>query len=264
MSLKFCSFASGSSGNSYLIKSEETAILIDAGISGKRILQGLEETETPREAVSALLVTHEHADHVMSLPVMTKRIPDLKIYANEATWENIDRPVPEERKRVFLTGEPFRIGSLTIRPFPVPHDAAEPVGFSVQEEDSKISLVTDAGYITEEIYEEILDADLLLLEANHEREMLLMGRYPYPLKQRILGDEGHLSNLSAGECLCRLVEENQKKRQILLGHLSGENNDPHVALLTVENTLMEREIYTGGDLQVKVASRDERSGVYVV
>ena len=94
--------------------------------------------------------------------------------------------------------------------------------------------------------------------------MLLMGHYSYPLKQRILSDEGHLSNLSAGECLCRIVERNRKKRQILLGHLSGENNDPHVALLTVENTLMEREIYTGGDLQVKVASRDERSRVYVV
>ncbi|MDO5490960.1 MAG: MBL fold metallo-hydrolase [Bacillota bacterium] len=264
MSLKFCSFASGSSGNSYLIKNDDTAILIDAGISGKRILQGLEETRTPRDAVSALLVTHEHIDHVKSLPVLTKRIPGLEIFANEATWEAIERPVPEETKKMFITGEPFAVGSLRIRPFPVPHDAAEPVGFSVNGDGSKVSLVTDAGYITEEIIEEILDADLLLLEANHEREMLLMGHYPYPLKQRILSDEGHLSNLSAGECLCRIVERNRKKRQILLGHLSGENNDPHVALLTVENTLMEREIYTGGDLQVKVASRDERSRVYVV
>ena len=111
---------------------------------------------------------------------------------------------------------------------------------------------------------EILDADLLLLEANHEREMLLMGRYPYPLKQRILGDEGHLSNVSAGECLGRIASEREKKRQVLLGHLSRENNDPSVAMLAVKNTLEEQEIYIGGDLQVQVARRDERSRLYVV
>ncbi len=264
MALKFCSFASGSSGNSYLIKNEDTAILVDAGISGRRILGGLEETGTPPEDVAAILVTHEHSDHVQSLPVLTRKLPDLKVYANEPTWESIERPVREEARRIFRTGEDFAIGSLRIRSFSVPHDAAEPVGFSVSGEGKKISIVTDAGYITEEICAEITDADLLLLEANHEREMLLMGRYPYPLKQRILGDEGHLSNVSAGECLCRIVEENDRRRQILLGHLSGENNDPHVALLTVENTLMERDIYTGGDLKIQVASRSERSRVFEV
>ena len=264
MALKFCSFASGSSGNSYLIKNKETSILVDAGISGKRILAGLEATGTPRESVAALLVTHEHSDHVLSLPVMTKRIPGLEVYANEATWENIDRPVPEERRRIFSTGETFQIGDMSIRSFSVPHDAAEPVGFSVSSGKSKISIVTDAGYITEEIYAEVADADLLLLEANHEKEMLLMGSYPYPLKQRILGDEGHLSNISAGEALGRIIREIDKRRQILLGHLSGENNDPHVALLTVENTLMEQEIYTGGDTRISVASRHEMSPLFEV
>ena len=105
---------------------------------------------------------------------------------------------------------------------------------------------------------------VVLLEANHEREMLLMGRYPYPLKQRILGDEGHLSNVSAGECLGRIASEREKKRQVLLGHLSRENNDPSVAMLAVKNTLEEQEIYIGGDLQVQVARRDERSRLYVV
>ena len=264
MALQFCSFASGSSGNSYLVKDDHTAVLVDAGISGKRILQGLEETNTPREMVSALLITHEHTDHVQSIPVLTKRIPDLSVYANQATWENIERPVPEDARRTFETGEDFRIGNLTIRSFPVPHDAAEPVGFSIYSGGRQISICTDVGCITDEIYEEILDADLLLLEANHEREMLLMGRYPYPLKQRILGDEGHLSNVSAGECLGRIVSARDKKRQVLLGHLSRENNDPNVAMLAVRNTLEEQEIYIGGDLQVQVARREERSRLYVV
>ena len=264
MALQFCSFASGSSGNSYLVKDDNTAVLIDAGISGKRILQGLEDTETPRDMVSALLITHEHIDHVKSIPVLTKRIPDLSVYANENTWEHIERPVPMENREAFRTGREFKIGDMTIRSFPIPHDAAEPVGFSIFEGDHQISIVTDVGHITEEIHEEILGADLLLLEANHEREMLLMGRYPYPLKQRILGDEGHLSNVSAGECLGRLVNENGKKRQVLLGHLSRENNDPHVAMLAVKNTLQEQDIIIGGDLQVQVARREERSRLYTL
>ena len=264
MALKFCSFASGSSGNSYLVKDDDTAILIDAGISGKRILEGLSETQTPGEQVKALLITHEHIDHVKSIPVLTRRLSPLQVWANEGTWQAIDRPVPQECRRVFETGRELQIGSLTIRSFPVPHDASEPVGFSVTGSGRKLSIVTDAGYITEEIHEEIRDADLLLLEANHEREMLLMGRYPYPLKQRILGDEGHLSNVSAGEALSRIAGEVEKKRRVLLGHLSRENNDPNVAMLAVRNILMEHDIFIGGDLNIEVARREERSGLFTV
>ena len=214
MSLQFCSFASGSSGNSYLVKDDNTAVMIDAGISGKRILEGLEETGTPREMVAALLITHEHIDHVKSSPVLTKKIPELRVFANQATWDCIERPVPYEVREVFETGRDFHVGDLTIRSFPVSHDAAEPVGFSIYGAGRQISICTDVGCITEEIREEIQGADLLLLEANHEREMLLMGHYPYPLKQRILGDEGHLSNVSAGECLGEIVGRREKKRQV--------------------------------------------------
>ena len=262
MSLKFCSFASGSSGNCYLVKSDNTAILVDAGISGTKMLAGLEETETLREDVSAVLVTHEHIDHVRSLPVLTKRIPGLCVYANEATWDSIERPVPDEKKRAFTTGEEFEIGDLTIRPFPVPHDAAEPVGFSIFADGQQISICTDAGYISDAMHAEIMEADLLLLEANHEKEMLLYGRYPYPLKQRILGDEGHLSNLTCGEGLCRIVNENPQKRQVLLGHLSHENNTPEVAMQAIINTLEEERIFTGDDLRVDVVLRDCMSKVY--
>lgn len=264
MPLQFCSFASGSSGNCYLVKNDDTALLIDAGISGKKIFNGLEETGTDFEDVRGLLVTHEHIDHVKSLPIVTKKLPNIRVYANEPTWNSIERPVPEDKRSYFTTGEDFYIEDFLIRPFPIPHDAAEPVGFSIYFDGRQISIVTDVGFITENIFREIVDADLLLLEANHEKEILLMGPYPYSLKRRILGETGHLSNVSAGECLCQLVEVKRKKRRILLGHLSRENNDPSVAMLTVKNTLMEKDIFAGNDLALDVVLRDCCSCVYEV
>lgn len=264
MPLQFCSFASGSSGNCYLVKNDDTALLIDAGISGKKIFNGLEETGTDFEDVRGLLVTHEHIDHVKSLPIVTKKLPNIRVYANEPTWNSIERPVPEDKRSYFTTGEDFYIEDFLIRPFPIPHDAAEPVGFSIYFDGRQISIVTDVGFITENIFREIVDADLLLLEANHEKEILLMGPYPYSLKRRILGETGHLSNVSAGECLCQLVEVKRKKRRILLGHLSRENNDPSVAMLTVKNTLMEKDIFAGNDLSLDVVLRDCCSCVYEV
>lgn len=262
MTINFCSFASGSSGNCYLVKNEKTALLIDAGISGKKIFEGLDATGTPRENVKALLITHEHIDHVKSLPVVTRKLPNILAYANEATWASIERPVAGEKQRCFTTGEDFYIDDFMIRTFPVPHDAAEPVGFSIYCEGRQISIVTDAGCITEEIFMEITDADLLVLEANHEEEILLMGNYPYALKRRILGEKGHLSNVSAGKCLCDIVQANRKPRNVLLGHLSRENNDPSVAMLAVRNTLMEKNIIPGKSIHIEIAMRDSLSRVF--
>lgn len=262
MTVKFCSFASGSSGNCYMVRDDDTAILIDAGISGKRIFESLEMADTPLGMVEAVLVTHEHSDHVQSLPILCRKNSGLSVFANEATWAQIERPVPAEQQRTFVTGEDFYIGDFIVRPFATSHDAAEPVGFSLYHGDTQISICTDSGYIGEEILEEIRTADLLLLEANHEKEMLLFGRYPYPLKQRILGDEGHLSNLSCGECLCRIVKETPKQRTVLLGHLSNENNTPAVALQAVVNTLEEESIFVGEDLRLRVALRNEMSEIY--
>lgn len=264
MTLEFCSFASGSSGNCYLIKNEASALLIDAGISGKRILQGLKDTGTSDEKIRGLLVTHEHTDHIKSLPVITKKLPHISAYANDATWGSITRPVAEKQQKTFRTGHDFYIDDFRIRPFAVPHDAAEPVGFSIYCNEKQISIVTDVGHITDSIFSEIINADFLLLEANHEKEILLMGSYPYSLKHRILGKKGHLSNVSAGECLCRLTETKPKERKVLLGHLSRENNDPSVAMLTVRNTLIERNIIPGSQIKLDIAMRDCCSRIYKV
>ena len=255
MTLRFCSFASGSSGNCYLVKSDNTAILIDAGISGKRILEGLEHTETPREMVSAILVTHEHIDHIQSLLVMTKRIPHVRIYANEATWDQIDRPVPDEHRHLFVTGEEFEIGDLVIKPFPVSHDAAEPVGFRIEHEGKKCAVATDMGCWDDYIREKLKGLDVLLLESNHDVRMLEAGRYPYYLKRRILSDHGHLSNETAGQLLGQLL--NESIRHIFLGHLSKENNYEALAFETVstEVTLGDNP-WNSKDFNITIAHRD--------
>lgn len=264
MQLNFCSFASGSSGNCYMVRYGDTALLIDAGISGKRIFEGLESTDTPLEMVEAVLVTHEHIDHVKSLPILTKKAPNIKAYANEKTWESIERKVAEEKKAIFTTGEDFYIGEILVRPFAVSHDAAEPVGFSIYADGRQISVLTDSGCVTDAIFEEIMDADLLVLEANHEVEVLQMCSYPYQTKRRILGDRGHLSNVTAGNCICKLIEAKDKARRILLGHLSRQNNEPELAKMTIGNILQEEDIYIGERLKMDVILRDRISPVYVV
>jgi len=262
MSISFCSFSSGSSGNSYLVKSGTTALLIDAGISGKRILEGLNYSETLFEDVKGILVTHEHGDHIKSLNTITKKLPNIIAYANENTWSLIENKIADAKKKVFKTGESFDIGDIRIKPFNISHDAIEPVGFSFYFEGNQISIVTDTGHITEEIYEEIIDADILVLESNHDVNMLKMCRYPWSIKQRILGTEGHLSNEDAGGILCRLISNKSKKRQVLLAHLSRENNFPEMAMQTIKNLLQEADFYIGKNINIEMLLKDQISPIY--
>ena len=262
MGLSFCSFSSGSSGNCYLVRSRETAVLVDAGISTKRIMEGLAQTETPAENLAALLLTHEHSDHIRSLKTLTKRQKDMHVYANEGTWSALETELSSERRKAFRNGEAFQIGSILVKAFSVSHDAADPVGFTFCADGRQVSIVTDTGYISEEVIGEVIDADLLILEANHDVDMLRIGRYPWFLKQRILGETGHLSNESAGRLLVRLLSERQKERRILLAHLSRENNFPEMAYQTVKNILEEENYHIGKQLLLSTIVRDEISAVF--
>lgn len=265
MAFSFCSFSSGSSGNCYLVRSDNTALLVDVGISGKKIIEGLSATETPEELVKGVLVTHEHIDHVKSLRVISKKLPGAKTYANSGTWTQIEENVPDAQRQVFITGEMFSIGDIKVKPFHISHDAVEPVGFSFYAEGKQISIVTDTGYITDEIFTEMKQADILALEANHDENMLKVGRYPWNVKQRILGNKGHLSNVAAGKCLCRLLDECcNKPRRVLLAHLSRENNFPEMAYQTIKNVLEESEYYLGKQLQLNTMMKDEISMIYKV
>lgn len=264
MALQFCSFSSGSSGNSYLVRSARTAILIDAGISGKRIMEGIEYTGTAPEDVKAIMVTHEHSDHVQSLRVLHKRLPKVNTYSNLSTWECIKDKVPEGRHIAFDSGDEFDIGDIHVKSFRTNHDAAESVCYSFLHGGSQISVLTDTGYVSEDIYNEIKGADLLALEANHDPNVLQMCRYPYYVKRRILGDHGHLSNEAAAECIARLQKEDEKRRFVLLAHLSKENNSPELAMMTIRNCLQEEGVFPGDKLQLGVIVRDQISDIFEV
>ena len=264
MALQFCSFSSGSSGNSYLVRSDTTAILVDAGISGKRIMEGLERAGTQIETVKAVVVTHEHSDHVQSLRVLQKKLPEMKVYSNFETWKCIKDRVSAERHVSFDSGEEFDVGDIHVRSFRTSHDAAESVCYSFFKEGRQVSVLTDTGYISETIYNEIKDADLLALEANHDPNVLQMCRYPYYVKRRILGDQGHLSNDAAAECIARLHTQDAKRRFVLLAHLSRENNSPELAMMTIRNSLEEQSVYPGDELQMGVLIRDQISDIFEV
>ena len=259
MALKFCSFASGSSGNCYLVKSDEAALLVDVGITGKRILTGLEEAGVVPDRLNGILVTHEHVDHVRSLRMISRKAVNAKVYVSGGTLAEVGDRVSGERIIVVSDGEEFYVGDILVRAFAVSHDAAEPLGYSFVCGGRQMTIVTDTGCISEEIFAQVKDADLLVLEANHEVNILRMGAYPYPLKRRILSDRGHLSNEAAGECLCRMLqcrESGKAAPQVLLAHLSRENNTLEQAYLTVRNVLFEQDYYIDKDLTVRIIERD--------
>ncbi len=268
MIFQLCSFSSGSSGNSCLIRTENTAVLVDAGISARRITDSLQAVGLTPDDVNAVLITHEHYDHVSGLRVLAGRIPGAKVFANIGTWRHIADKVPGEMRTLISAGTEFTVGDITVRPFSLSHDAADPVGFSFRSGGAKICVITDTGYLTEEMMNEARDADMLVLEANHETGVLECGRYPYALKKRILGDRGHLSNVAAGEALAAVcanrIDTGAGALRVLLAHLSRENNSPELALITVKNILEEAGVAVGRDVLIDVINRDEMSAVYEI
>ena len=255
MKLEFASIASGSSGNCIYVASGHTRLLIDAGLSGRRIEAGLKELSLTGYDIDALLVTHEHNDHVDGVGIMSRRY-DIPVYATEGTWDNMPEKVGKMRpnnKKALYSGETLVINDLSIRPFDIPHDAAQPVGYTISDGISKITVATDIGHITDEVKENIRDSSILLIESNHDVNMLKRGPYPYPLKQRVLGDFGHLSNENCGRMLREILSDTLK--YIFLGHLSNENNTPMLAYETVKASLEAEGVVIGGDVNMYVAPR---------
>ena len=264
MNLSICSLASGSSGNSYVIYSEGGALLIDAGISARQICQGLSGLGIEPSSLDAVLVTHEHSDHIKGLPVLAKKTGAC-LYGTQKTLERIDDKSIFTRHPI-EAGESFTIADMEVRSFRVSHDAADPVGYSVTCRGSCISVVTDTGVVTPEIPDIMAKSDILVLESNHDESVLRVGSYPWFLKQRILGEKGHLSNDSAAKAVAGVLraeaeEGRRKRRQILLAHLSRENNFPEMALMTMENILEEEGVQAAG-ITVEVLPRTEISPVY--
>lgn len=240
MGIRFCVLGSGSTGNAMVVAADEGKVLIDAGLSARKVEQLLKERGMSPQELDAILVTHEHADHIKGLGAIARKY-DLPIYANEKTWEALDKQIgeiAEANKCVMQTGEIREFGSLQVESYGISHDAAEPVGYCFYHEEEKLSLATDLGYMSSKVKEKIQDSDVLILESNHDIEMLRMGRYPWNIKRRILSDVGHLSNEAAGTGLVDVMTA--KTKRVYLAHLSRDHNLMDLARLTVNNMVEER------------------------
>lgn len=252
----FCSLFSGSSGNSIFVSSDNTKILIDAGMPGKNIENALQSINQNPAELDGIFVTHEHSDHIKGVGVLSRRY-NIPVYANELTWvamQNQIGNIKEHNIRVMSESQ-VNIKDMDILSYKIPHDAACAQGYAIYNDNKKVCVATDLGYLSEEVKKQIEDADVLLLESNHDIEMLKFGPYPYNLKRRILSDVGHLSNEDCGRAVADLVTGSKRKR-VILGHLSGTNNYPELAYQTVVNILKERKIDLVKDIGLTVAKRD--------
>lgn len=265
--MRLMSIASGSSGNCIYVGSERAHVLVDAGISGRSIEKGLNSLELTGKDIDGILVTHEHSDHIKGLGVLARKY-GIPIYTTGGTADALSRSkslgeLPEGIFHEVREDEPFFIKDLSIRPFTIPHDAAQPVGYRIECGERSVGIATDLGKYNEYIVENLQNLNALLLEANHDIHMLQVGKYPYYLKQRILGDRGHLSNENAGKLLCRLLHDNLKA--VFLGHLSRENNYEELAYETVcAEVMLGDNPYKPRDFKIQVAKRDCISEVITV
>lgn len=260
--MRLCSIASGSSGNCIYAGSDATHLLIDAGISGKRIEEGVASLGLHLKEIDGIFVTHEHADHISGLGVLARKY-QIPIYATAGTIEAVKKTaslgkIDESLFHYIRADEKCVIKDMSLYPIRTSHDAAEPVAYSISHDKKKIGIITDLGCYNEYTVECLKDSDVLYMEANHDINMLQVGPYPYYLKQRILSDRGHLSNEMSGKLLGRLL--NDHIQAVVLGHLSKENNLPELAYETVKVEIMMSETgYKAEDFPIYVAKRSEVS-----
>ncbi len=255
--MEIYSLRSGSRGNAALIITKNTKILVDCGISKKMIAETLNEMGISPCDIDGVVISHEHSDHTKGLGVFMRGY-NIPVWATEGTW-NAMKPllgaIDESQIKVHDGSSKFEIKDVEITPFSIPHDASEPVGYTFFDGKEKAATATDIGELKADLFAAVKGSKSVLLEANHDVNMLEMGRYPYPLKRRIRGAFGHLSNDEAGKAAEFLIKLGTER--ILLGHLSEENNYPGLAFRTVEGSLKEAGIEVGRDVKLGVASQYE-------
>jgi phosphoribosyl 1,2-cyclic phosphodiesterase len=248
ISFRISILASGSTGNCTLLETESTTLLIDVGLGRKEMLRRFEALgRQGPERVDAILVTHEHSDHSSAMAQLTRHWK-CPAYLTELTHREILNMHPDgrakkmERIEYIRAGERFRIGDIQINPFTIPHDAADPVGYAFQAEGTKVAIVTDLGYLPELVKQHLREADLLILESNHDLEMLKVGPYPWHVKQRVMSRTGHLSNTVVSEFLANCELFDGRARYLVLAHLSEQNNTPYLARISAEEALGRRSV----------------------
>ncbi len=262
MGLKIAPLFSGSKGNCILVGTERANILIDAGYSCTKIESELKKIGESLSSVQGILVTHEHTDHIAGIGAITRKY-DIPVYANELTWHEIaKRQGDVSKKNIRIIDEnDFYIEDMCVQPYEISHDAAWPFGYSITSGGKKISIMTDLGKVSERIMQYVEGSNIVLLESNHDIEMLKCGPYPYPLKRRILSPHGHLSNDDAAKTALRLALSGV--RGILLGHLSEKNNFYELAYQTVCGYLAQNGVVAGKHVAVQMARREGVTGSYV-
>ena len=251
--IRFQSIVSGSSGNCTLVCCNDTKILIDCGISGKKITAYLNDVGINPCEINQIMVTHEHIDHTSGVGILSRKF-NIPILASEGTWEGMDiGKISEENKKFFSKNKAMEIGDFKITPFEIPHDAMQPTGYVIEAENKKFAVATDIGHITNTVTDNLVGCDAVILEANYDEHMLQTGPYPQKLKTRISGSKGHLANKDAGNLATYLAKNGTK--HIMLGHLSNENNSPEIAFSEVARELEFGGIQPGKDVMLSVAPR---------
>ena len=256
----FCSLYSGSSGNSILVGSEKTKILIDAGLSGKKIIDGLQEVGQNPNEIDGIFITHEHSDHIKGAGILSRKF-NIPIYANELTWKAMEKSlgkIKEENIKIMPKRSTMSLNDLDITSFNTPHDSVASKGYTIKHKGKSASIATDIGTFTEEILRNIRESEVILLESNHDVQMVKFGPYPYELKRRVLSEVGHLSNEDCGKAIVDIMKHDMH-RKIILGHLSNTNNVPELAEQAVINVLNAHKINIGKDLELKLADRHKPS-----
>jgi phosphoribosyl 1,2-cyclic phosphodiesterase len=256
MGLRICSLASGSKGNSIFVADGRTKILIDNGLPLSMLADRLAAIGESVAGLDAVVVTHEHGDHVRGIAALASEA-DIMVYAHERTFEAMLDVMQIELKNQFHFTREFSIGTLDIMPFALSHDAVRHLGYTVSGDGGKITVATDLGIVTDNLYQEAQGSDIVFIESNHDREMLLNGAYPHFLKRRIMSGSGHLSNAECAECIAKIAQSGTKR--FVLGHLSEENNLPELAYYTVSKALAEQG---AGGIKIAVAGQRKPSVVF--
>ncbi len=262
----YCSLASGSSGNVNLVQSANAKILIDVGKSRKYIVESLKKLSIEPNEIDAVFLTHEHKDHSGGLRVLSK-VADFDIYINKKSYEVLEEELSsiDKSRIIFIeNGREYYVKDVTIYPFKVEHDAANCHGFTLECEQKRISIASDIGSVNEEFIAQFYRSNLISIEANHDERLVAIGKYSYHLKRRILSDKGHISNITAGNILSNICKHNPDLRQVVLTHLSKENNYPELAKQTVESVLERNGIKKDVDVTIDVALRDKISSIYIL
>ncbi len=254
--LKFTTLASGSSGNAAVISCGQTHILLDAGVSARRITTGLKALGIEPDELSAILITHDHSDHICGLAVLTKKVK-APIYATYPTCRTISEKAPWAKDQLCPCqgGSALDLGEILVESFSTSHDAPGSVGYSLCGGGSRMVLCTDLGFVSREVEDAVRGCDLLVCEANHDVDWVNTGPYPYYLKQRVLGDYGHLSNEAGAELALFAIRNGAK--DIVLAHLSAENNTPAHALRVVSDYLRRAGVDLDREVRLSVAPRSE-------